>query len=114
MTGRGTAADLAVPLVVRGPNGFAGRWPDSAKLVVVGLHQGFLLFLVVTGLFAGTVVTLGLIAAFTLGQLLRLHVPVEELMEVEGSLSCPIKQRCSPVRSRDILCTASGVLCLYF
>lgn len=51
--------------------------PDSAKLVVVGLHQGFLLFLGVTGLFAGAVVTLGLITRLTLCSLLRLHVPVD-------------------------------------
>lgn len=50
---------------------------DSAKLVVVGLHQGFLLFLVVTGLFAGAVVTLGLITRLTFCGLLWLHVPVD-------------------------------------
>lgn len=76
-TGRGTAADPAVPLLVHKPDGFAGLWWDSAKLVIVGLHQGFLLFLVLTGLITGAVITLGLITSFAFCDLLRLHVPVD-------------------------------------
>lgn len=74
-TGRDTVADPAVPLLVHKPNGFASLWSDSAKLVIIGLHQGFLLFLMVTGLITGAVVTLRLITSFT--DLLRLHVPVD-------------------------------------
>lgn len=84
-TGRGTAADPAVPLLVQKPDGFAGLWSDSAKLVIVGLHQKFLLFLVVAGLITGAVVTLGLITSFASWDLLRLHVPVDQLLEVRLS-----------------------------
>lgn len=83
--GCGTAAGPAVPALVHKPSGFAGLWSDSAKLVIVGLHQGFLLFLVVTGLITGPVVTLGLITPFTFCDLLRLHVPVDLLSEVRLS-----------------------------
>lgn len=97
-TGRDTVADPAVPLLVHKPNGFASLWSDSAKLVIIGLHQGFLLFLVVTGLITGAVVTLRLITSFT--DLLRLHVPVDWLLEVRliffrEKLWNLINQRCS-------------------
>ena len=48
----------------------------STKLVVVGLHQRLLLFLVVTRLVTGAVAALGLVTHFTLRDLL-LHILVD-------------------------------------
>lgn len=63
-----------------------GRWGDggggsiglSAKLVVVGFHQGLLLFLVVTRLITGAVAALGFLTRFTLCRLL-MQILVDEL-----------------------------------